>query len=295
MMKKNQLPYAIIGAGGQLASEFSTVLRARSIPFAEFDEKQCDVTSSGSIKRALASQPFAAVLNCSAYTAVDAAEEHKQKAFAINHVGVENLSGVCAEKGLLLVHFSTDYVFNGANAEGYCEADPADPQTVYGKSKLAGEKALQYSGVDYLLLRIAWLYGVDGNNFVKTITKLARNKAAANDVLAVVDDQIGTPTSCRAVVEQTLQLINASARGIFHATCQGKCSWYDFARLIIERQKIGVRLEPCDSSRYVRPAKRPACSVLHNHAARKLGLDIMPHYEVAFEQFFGDWKKRGYR
>lgn len=209
------------------------------------------------------------VINCAAYTAVDAAETEEATAMAVNATGPANLAASCAAHGARLVHISTDYVFAGDATVPYGEDHEMAPAGAYARSKAAGETAVRASGADALVVRTAWLYGRAGDCFPKTIAKAGKERGA----LSVVDDQIGQPTWTRDVADYILRLLEANApAGNYHATSSGQCSWFDFATVIVASAGLGDIVTPTSSSAYQRPAPRPAWSVLGHEAHERLGI-----------------------
>lgn len=198
------------------------------------------------------------VINCCAYTDVDGAEENETQANAINGNGVGDLANACREANALLIHYSTDYVFNGNATKPYPVDAPIEPINAYGRSKALGEKLIRDSGCEHLILRTSWLYAPHGKNFVLTIANAAKKR----DALKVVDDQRGRPTSCEHLAKISMQLIDANARGTFHTTDGGECTWFDFATAIAAHANPQCTVSPCTSDEYPTPAKRPSYSVL---------------------------------
>jgi dTDP-4-dehydrorhamnose reductase len=200
------------------------------------------------------------VLNCAAYTAVDAAETNEALAFRINAVGPQLLARAARAAGARMIQISTDYVFDGAASEPYPADGVIAPRSAYGRTKAAGEWAVRAEAPDHLVLRTAWLYGAHGGNFPKTIARLAREK----DSLTVVDDQVGQPTWTRDVADLAVRLVEAGApAGTYHATSSGKASWFDFARAVVATAGLDPeKVQPTTSEAFVRPAPRPAWSVL---------------------------------
>jgi dTDP-4-dehydrorhamnose reductase len=185
-----------------------------------------------------------------------------------------------------LVHISTDYVFDGAKTGPYLEWDATNPLSVYGLSKLLGEEGVRQQCPDHFILRTAWLYGLPGPNFITAILARARQ----GHELKVVQDQRGTPTSAPALAAQVLALAGTEAFGTYHATCQGETTWYEFALLILERAGLTVKVRPCTTEEFPRPARRPANSVLENRLLKLEGLDLMPSWQEAYNQF---WDRYG--
>ena len=201
------------------------------------------------------------VVNAAAYTAVDRAESDAAAAEAVNAVAPGILADECRRAGALLIHYSTDYVFDGAKQEPYVESDEVNPLNVYGRTKLEGERAIAASGCEHLILRTSWVYGPHGKNFLLTMLRLARER----DELRVVDDQHGAPTSSLQLARLTRELIlapKARASGVFHASAAGETTWFGFAQAIFARRPAAPRLVPIASSEYPTPARRPRNSVL---------------------------------
>jgi dTDP-4-dehydrorhamnose reductase len=281
----------IIGCNGMLGSDMAAAAKAAGHEVQGIDFPEIDITKPESVRKRVASANPGAIINCAAYTAVDACETNAETAFAVNAQGAENLARAAEERKCIMVHYSTDYVFNGTKAAPYVESDPASPATVYGKSKLQGEKLVQAACSRLFVLRIAWLYGKNGNNFVKTIRTLAQKNAAANLPLRVVHDQKGTPTYTIDVCRQSLSLVPTGHYGLYHATSEGSCTWFDFAREIVSAAQIPVHLLPCATAEFPRPAPRPENSILENAALKKLGLNIMPDWRDAFRRFLQEEKE----
>lgn len=257
----------VLGAGGMLGRAWRELLEELGINSRFLGRDECDITDAASIRRAIDGWPI--VVNCAAYTDVDGAEAFEDEATRINGEAVAVLGAACIETGARLVHYSTDYVFNGqrdwapATAPPYRTDEPRDPVNAYGRSKAVGESLLEPlidSGeLDALIIRTSWVYAPWGKNFVLTIAKLASER----DELTVVNDQYGRPTSALGLAETTLTLLeNLVEPGIWHATDGGRCTWFDFATAIAEKTESGCVVKPCGSDQFPRPAKRPAFSVL---------------------------------
>jgi dTDP-4-dehydrorhamnose reductase len=247
----------LLGADGMLGSAFAKVLPSRGEPFAARVFPEIDLRSADSVASAI-DGAARVVINCTAYTDVDAAESHEDDANAVNGHGVGTLARRCAAIGATLVHFGTDYVFSGEGSAPYPVDAELAPRGAYGRSKAMGETLLRTSGADHLLVRTSWLYAPWGKNFVRTIAKAANER----DELRVVDDQRGRPTSAEGLVTTTLALLDAGARGTFHATDDGECTWYELATHIVATTHARARVSPCTSAELARPAPRPPYSVL---------------------------------
>lgn len=204
-------------------------------------------------------QPYA-IINCAAHTGVDACESDVENAYRINAIGPRNLSIAAEKVGAKIVQISTDYVFEGNASQPYREFDLPNPQGIYGKSKLEGEKFVKNFSSKYFIIRTAWLYG-DGKNFVKTMLRLAEN----NDEVRVVGDQFGSPTSTKVLANIIDTLIWTNNFGVYHGTCEGECSWADFAEEIFRLKGLKTKVNHIKTSEYPTPAKRPAYSVLDNY------------------------------
>lgn len=262
----------LIGAAGMLGRAWHRLLLASGIDHGAVDMDQLDLTQDESIDR-VAAGPWRTYINCAAWTGVDAAETHHSEATAINANGVRHLAEACRESRALLVHYSTDYVFDGEGAQPYTVHSPRDPANVYGYTKLGGELAIEASGCRFLLVRTSWLYAPWGQNFVRTIAKAATERPS----LRVVNDQRGRPTSAEHLAATTLRLIDAGASGPFHVTDGGECTWHEFAVEIARSVNPACAVQPCTTAEYPRPAKRPAYSVLDLSGTEEL-LGPMPHW-----------------
>lgn len=272
----------IIGSNGQLGLEMQKKLNHKNIKFCAYDYPEADITDKEKIRSIIGVVKPTAIVNCAAYTNVDAAETDAENAYGVNALGAKNLAQLCNEYDIELVHISTDYVFSGDSIiengvkRPYVETDQCAPVTVYGKTKYEGEQFVQSNCKKYYILRTAWLYG-DGNNFVRTMLALAQK----SDTITVVADQIGSPTSTVDLAEAIIALIGSGAYGLYHATCEGQCSWYDFAKKIFEIKHLNVNVVPVTSEQFVRSAKRPAWSVLENAALQAVGKNVFRTWEDA--------------
>ena len=253
----------VTGKGGQLASEFEA-LKGFDPNWTFFSEKDLDITNKTLVSSYFESNSFDLVINCAAYTAVDKAEDEKELAFKVNAEGVKNLLDACERIGAKLIHYSTDYVFDGNSKEPYSEVDIPNPKSVYGLSKLMGEEyILQNKNVQSIILRTSWVYSSNGNNFVKTMIRLGSEK----DELGIVADQLGSPTYAKDLAEDTLRvLVNDnyqwSQGDLFHYSNNGSCSWFEFAQNIFEYANIDIQLNKLNTEDYPTKASRPKYSLL---------------------------------
>lgn len=268
------MKYLVTGAQGQLGSEWVKQLEKGGYTFSGYGSGDLDITDPTSVQLALKNDRPDVLINCAAYTHVDRAEAESEKAFSVNKEGVKHLAEYCLKYNIKLVHFSTDYVFPGNQSDeetfpgGYPEKADTNPVNVYGKSKLAGEKELLKVCPDHLLIRVSWLCGAYGSNFVKTMLRLAKNHTE----IRVVQDQTGSPSFTFDVVEKTLALLQLKEKGCFHISCSGRVSWAGFAEEIFAQAGQQVRVVRIPSAEYKTEAKRPAFSLLSNKKCTNLGL-----------------------
>ena len=251
----------VTGCNGQLGRavnlEFQNNLE---VEFVNTDVGELDITNIDMVMELAREVKPYAIINCAAHTGVDACEDECDKAYKINAIGPRNLSIAASETGAKMIHVSTDYVFNGKADRPYTEFDKPDPQGAYGVTKLAGENMVRDFADRYFILRTAWLYG-DGKNFVKTMLRLSEN----NDKVRVVGDQVGSPTSAKELAAAIDQLIFTENYGIFHATCEGSCSWAQFAEEIFKMAGKKTVVEAITTEEFGAKAPRPAYSILENY------------------------------
>lgn len=296
----------ITGGNGQLGHELQRLLASgaaeigpipeayRDADVTAVDVADLDITDAAAVDALLSRESFDIVFNGAAFTNVDGCEAHEDLAFAVNATGAENLARACAATGAVLVHVSTDYVFSGADAGERTELDEPNPISAYGRTKLAGERAVLAACERSFVVRTAWLYGYVGKNFVKTMLRLADSLGA----LTVVDDQLGNPTSANDLAYELLKLALTDEYGIYHCTNNGICSWATFARAIVERAGFDPDIvRPCTSDEYAAAhpdaARRPAYSALANtHLAQAIG-DEMRAWDVALDSFMANLGKLG--
>lgn len=250
-------PFFIVSPDGMLGRAWQSLLAARGIAAAGGSYPELDLRDPASISRFIG-EKYRVVVNCAAWTDVDGAEKNEAAADEVNATGVANLAARCRETGALLLHYSTDYVFDGIASRPYAVDDPRRPQNAYGRSKTRGEEVLEQSGAPFLMIRTSWLYAPWGKNFVDTMAKLG----ASQPKVRVVNDQRGRPTSAEYLAERSLALLERGAHGTYHVTDGGECTWFEFASEIIAATGGKALVEPCASSEFVRPASRPAYSVL---------------------------------
>ena len=257
----------VTGADGQLGSEIKSLVDSKNFYFA--NRKIVDIQDQQALKDFLHDNKIEVIINCAAYTAVDKAEVEQSLANEINHVAVKNLSVISKEKNIKLIHISTDYVYEGTNYKPYKEDDITNPQSIYGKTKLDGERAmLKIAPANSIIIRTSWLYSSYGSNFVKTMLKLGQEK----DELGVIYDQIGSPTYAKDLAKTILEIIpkiKNSTPKIYHYSNEGVLSWYDFAKEIMRLAKLPCKINPIETYEYPTPAKRPYYSVLNKSKIKK--------------------------
>jgi dTDP-4-dehydrorhamnose reductase len=281
----------IIGCNGQLGKDMMSIASDAGHSVSGKDFPDIDISDAAATNAIIAANKPDAIINCAAYIAVDACETQKREAYAVNSHGVAIVAAAARQCGALVVHFSTDYVFDGKSAAPYSETDMVNPQSEYGKSKLEGERRLADILPDHIIVRVAWLYGVHGRHFIKKVKERALAVKKTGEAMKVVTDEIGTPTYCADVCRQTLLLLTKDHRGLFHCTNEGYCSRYEFAREILHAYAIDVPLIPCLSSDFKLPAPRPAYSVLENKRLKDLGINVMRDWKVAFADYIEEEKK----
>ena len=246
----------VIGAGGMLGRAWMALLASDGSPHEGFDFPDFDITKSDDLTRITSAHTL--VVCCAAYTDVDGAETNEEQASAVNGAATGALARRCAELNIPLIHYSTDYVFDGAATAPYPTDAPIDPINAYGRSKAIGEKLIAEAGGPHLIIRTSWLYAPWAKNFVLTMAKLTSDK----DALTVVDDQRGRPTSSEHLARVSRQLHAGGQRGIFHVTDGGECTWHELASFVSQHLGNTCDVAPCKSDVFPRPAPRPAYSVL---------------------------------
>ena len=270
--------FLLIGADGMLGRGWDQLLQSRGLAFEAPGTDSLNLLDGASID-AFVKPGVRVVINCGAWTAVDEAEAHEAEATAINGTAAGALAERCREVGATLIHYSTDYVFDGSASEPYQVEEPHNPVNAYGRSKALGEALLQASGADFLLIRTSWLYAPWGKNFVLTMKELTKNR----ERITVVDDQRGRPTEASHLARTSLALLERGCRGIYHVTDGGECSWFELARLVASIANPRCTVEPCSSDAFPRPAKRPAYSVLDISGTESL-VGTMPDWQTHVRQ-----------
>jgi len=282
----------VTGANGQLGSEFKKLVAANvdsSKKFFFTDIEELNITDEGEVNAFFDKNKFDFCINVAAYTAVDKAENEPDKTHLVNVEAVKLLALSCHQHKAVFIHVSTDYVFDGMNYSPYTEENITNPQSIYGKTKAEGEQIAFKENPQTIVIRTSWLYSTFGNNFVKTMLRLAQTKPE----LSVVADQIGTPTYAEDLAKMILHIIDfvrnnkeKNVFGTYHYSNEGVASWYDFAHAIFEMNGLKVRLNPVSTAQYPTPAKRPAYSILDKSKIKNtFGLQI-PHWRESLKSIF---------
>lgn len=274
----------ITGSQGQLGQDVTTLLEKKHAVIA-CNSQELDIGNRRMVEKTFTTHRPEIVINCAAYTAVDNCGIEKELAWRVNAVGPENLALSCEATGSRLIHISTDYVFDGKKPvnTSYTESDPVMPLSEYGKSKLAGEDAIARFAADYLIMRTAWLYGLKGNNFLKTMLRLAL--ADPQRELKVVNDQHGSLTWTATLAEQIQAVLTADIHGIVHATAEGSSTWYEGACYFLDAMEVPYTFIPCSTAEYPTPTHRPGNSILENRRLNEAGISVFRSWQEDINRF----------
>lgn len=271
----------VTGASGQLGYDVERELERRGIEHLGTSSRELDITDREAVERLMQSYRPDAVIHCAAYTKVDLAEDEPERCWAVNADGTRNMAAACRKTGAKLLYISTDYVFPGAGERSYETGDPTGPVNTYGRSKLAGELAVQSLLEKYFIVRISWVFGKNGNNFVKTMLRLAETKAD----LSVVCDQIGSPTYTADLAPLLCDMVQTERYGVYHATNEGTCAWSEFAEAIFELAGRQVVVHPIPTSAYPTRAVRPLNSRMSKERLRDNGFQELPEWKNALARY----------
>lgn len=296
----------LLGHKGMLGSDLLSKLSTEH-EVVGMDKEEIDIVSTRDCKKAINEITPEIVINAAAYTNVDGCETAREDCFAVNAEAVKNISEACRDKKIRIIHFSTDYVFDGTARQPYKEDHQCNPINVYGESKLAGEKYLQSLSDNYVLIRTSWLYGVKGKNFVQAILEKAKAKNYINDTMEkaktkstkpstieVVDDQVGSPTYTKDLAAAVDLLIEQRAKGIFHVTNRGNCNWYQFAvRILQEACFDNIQVKPIKTTELQRPAMRPAYSILSNQKFIQVTGKTLQPWQLALQEYLQSYRSNG--
>jgi len=275
------MKFLVTGAMGQLARQFQKTLQNHEHAVVTFDRQGLDISDSHAVKERISEHIPDVVINCASYNSVDKAEDDFDSARSVNATGVKNLAIACKDKNILLIHFSTDYVFDGTKEDFYIEEDEPNPLNRYGESKREGEQLLRQETDNYLLFRVSWVFGEGRNNFLYRLSEWARK----NRTLKIVSDQVSVPTYTEDIVNVTLFALNKGLRGLYHLTNSGYASRYEVARYYIEQMEMDNVVLPVTSDYFPSPAKRPYFSALsHRKLSQELNVDI-PDWKLGIERY----------
>ena len=281
----------VTGAKGQLGTDVMAELKSNNIEAVGIDREELDIVDAKACEeffdKANAEKRIDAVIHCAAYTAVDKAEDEQELSYNINALGTKNIATACKKFDMKLMYISTDYVFNGQGERPWEPDDERQPLNVYGKTKYEGELFLEEITKKYFIVIIAWVFGIAGNNFIKTMLKLAKER----DSLTVVDDQIGSPTYTADLSKLLVSMIQTDKYGRYHATNEGYCSWYEFAKEIFKVAGVTINVAPVDSSAYPAKAKRPANSRMEKKKLDEMGFKRLPSWQDATRRYIEELQK----
>lgn len=280
----------VTGVKGQLGYDVVKELEKRGMEAVGVDIDEMDITDAASVNKVIKEANPDAVIHCAAYTAVDAAEENEELCRRVNAEGPRNIAGVCKELDIKMIQISTDYVFNGQGEKFWEPDDKAEPASVYGQTKYEGELAVRSILEKYFIVRIAWVFGINGKNFVKTMLNLSKS----HDTLRVVNDQYGSPTYTYDLARLLVDMVLTEKYGIYHATNEGTCSWYDFACAIFEEAGIKMNVIPVTTEEYGAKAKRPANSRMSKEKLTEKGFERLPKWQDALNRYVAALKEENF-
>ena len=273
----------VTGVKGQLGFDVMNELAKRGYEGVGVDVEEMDITDAAAVDRVIKESHVDSVVHCAAWTAVDAAEDNVEMCRKVNALGTENIAKVCKELDIPMIYFSTDYVFDGEGTRPWEPDDPVvEPLNVYGLTKYEGEQAVEKYLDKYYIVRIAWVFGVNGKNFIKTMLNLGKT----HDTLTVVNDQIGTPTYTYDLARLVVDMLEKEEYGKYHVTNEGGyISWYDFAKEIFKQAGMDVKVEPVSAEQYKAKAKRPSNSRLEKKKLDEHGFDRLPTWQDALARY----------
>lgn len=270
----------VTGVKGQLGHDIVNECKERNIEVVGVDVEEMDITDTKMVEEVIKGGNFNAVVHCAAWTAVDKAEDEVEACTKVNVEGTKNIANVCKELDIPMMYFSTDYVFDGQGETPWNEYDQRNPLNVYGQTKYEGELIVE-ALEKYFIVRIAWVFGVNGNNFIKTMLRLGKERGE----VSVVNDQIGSPTYTYDLAKLVVDMIQTDKYGIYHATNEGLCSWYEFACEIFKQAEIDVTVTPVDSNAFPAKAKRPSNSRMSKDMLDKNGFKRLPTWQDALKRY----------
>ncbi len=271
----------VTGVNGQLGHDVMNELAKRGYEGVGVDVAEMDITDAQAVDKVITGAGVDKVIHCAAYTAVDAAEDNVDVCRKVNAEGTENIAKVCKKLDLPMVYISTDYVFDGEGTRPWEPDDQRDPLNVYGQTKYEGELAVEENLDKYFIVRIAWVFGVNGKNFIKTMLNLAEN----HDTISVVNDQVGSPTYTYDLARLLVDMIETEKYGRYHATNEGLCTWYEFAQEIFRQAQVQVKVVPVTSEEFPAKAKRPHNSRMNKDKLDEMGFQRLPSWQDALSRY----------
>lgn len=274
----------VTGTKGQLGYDVVNELEKRGHTAVAVDIEEMDITDAVSVERVITEAEVEAVIHCAAYTAVDAAEDNVEICRRVNAEGTENIAKVCKKLDLKMIYISTDYVFDGEGERPWEPDDERHPLNVYGQTKYEGELAVEKYLEKYFIVRIAWVFGMNGKNFIKTILKLSET----HEELNVVDDQVGSPTYTYDLAVLLVDMVESDKYGRYHATNEGLCTWYEFAKEIFRQAGVEVKVNPVTSDMFPAKAKRPKNSRMSKEKLDANGFHRLPTWQDALERYLSE-------
>lgn len=278
----------VTGVKGQLGFDVVRELQSRGHEAIGVDIEEMDITDETAVSRVMEETAPEAVIHCSAFTAVDRAEEEQELCYKVNVQGTENIAKMCQKLGCKMLYLSTDYIFSGEGQRPWEPEDTPSPLNAYGQSKYQGEVALRQYVDKYFIVRISWVFGINGNNFIKTMLRLGKE----NGAVKVVDDQIGSPTYTFDLAKLLVDMIETEQYGAYHATNEGICSWYEFAKEIFQEANMKeVTVTPVSSDEFPVKAKRPKNSRMSKEKLVQNGFSLLPSWQDAVKRYIRELKK----
>lgn len=271
----------VTGVKGQLGHDVVNELNKRGHTPIGVDVEEMDITDAAAVEQEMKGGDLDAVIHCAAYTAVDAAEDNQELCMLVNAEGTRNIARICKELDVKMIYISTDYVFDGEGERPWEPDDARDPLNVYGESKYQGELAVEEYLEKYFIVRIAWVFGVNGKNFIKTMLRLAENQKEIN----VVNDQIGSPTYTYDLAVLLADMVETEKYGRYHATNEGLCTWYEFAQEIFKQAGVDVKVNPVTSEEFPAKAKRPHNSRMDKSKLTRNGFRLLPSWQDALKRY----------
>ena len=271
----------VTGVRGQLGYDVVNELEKRGIEAIGVDIQEMDITDADSVDTVIGEAAPDAVIHCAAYTAVDAAEDNEELCRKVNAEGTQNIANMCKKLDIPMIYISTDYVFDGQGERPWEPDDERNPLNVYGQTKYEGELAVQNTLEKYFIVRIAWVFGVNGKNFIKTMLNLGKTR----DHLTVVNDQFGSPTYTYDLAKLLVDMVLTDKYGFYHATNEGICTWYEFACEIFRQAGLNVKVDPVTADQYPAKAKRPSNSRMSKEKLTENGFEKLPTWQDALSRY----------